>query len=683
VDHLQSKVKSLSQNTGAFVFTTGAFTKVYTVKSTAEAGVALSDFVRDVGVPTDIRTDLASYFTGHNTNFVKETKRLHIKVTYAEKGRHNQNHAAEREIRNLKRRWHNKMTAKAIPKRLWDFGLVHQAELISRMARGKNGRTGYEEVIGETPDISEWIDFDMYDLIWYHDPPDLMAETTKPIKQLGRWLGVSHRVGSALSYWVLTQACKVLVRSTIQHVTVEERLNPATVEQINEFDKAVKVRLDDTGFVIENVLTGENVLQDEGELEEEEREAYGDGTNTPTDEEYRMSQKPPERLDEDDVDSEAYDKLIGAELMVDFGTEGKRQATVKKRARDYDGHLLGSQHRNPQLDQREYEIEYDDGTSQRMFGNIIAANLYAQMDEDGISHALLNEIIDHRKDETAITRENGFTLSRYGARTPKRTTKGWELCVEWRNGDTSWIPLKDLKDTNPVELAEYAVANKISDEPAFAWWVPKTIKHRERIVNKLKKKYWRTEYKFGIRLPKTVEEALEIDRQTGTEHWAKALRKEMVKVAVAIKPKEGVVPNDVRTGKVSDMIGFQEIKCHVIFDVKMDLTRKVRFVAGGHLTQADGSLTYSSVVSRDSVRISLVLAAANGLEILSCDVGNAYLNAPCREKIWFQAGKECGADAGKVMVVTRALYGLQTSGASWRQKKTTKLLFIVLSLQPI
>jgi hypothetical protein len=116
VDHLQSKVKSLSQNTGAFVFTTGAFTKVYTVKSTANAGETLSDFVQDVGVPTDIRTDLATYFTGHNTDFVKETKRLHIKVTYAEKGRHNQNHAAEREIRNLKQQWHNKMMAKAIPK---------------------------------------------------------------------------------------------------------------------------------------------------------------------------------------------------------------------------------------------------------------------------------------------------------------------------------------------------------------------------------------------------------------------------------------------------------------------------------------------------------------------------------------------------------------------------------------
>lgn len=50
-------------------------------------------------------------------------------------------------------------------------------------------------------------------------------------------------------------------------------------------------------------------------------------------------------------------------------------------------------------------------------------------------------------------------------------TFGWELLVEWFDGSTDWVPLKNLKDTNPVKLAKYAVANKITEEPAFAWWV--------------------------------------------------------------------------------------------------------------------------------------------------------------------------------------------------------------------
>ena len=83
--------------------------------------------------------------------------------------------------------------------------------------------------------------------------------------------------------------------------------------------------------------------------------------------------------------------------------------------------------------------------------------------------------------------------------------------------------------------------------------------------------------------------------------------------------------------------------------MKMDFTRKARFVAGGHTTETPVGICYSSVVSRDSVRIAFLVAALNDLDILATDIGNAYLNAPCREKIWFEAGLECGhASKGKV-----------------------------------
>ena len=100
----------------------------------------------------------------------------------------------------------------------------------------------------------------------------------------------------------------------------------------------------------------------------------------------------------------------------------------------------------------------------------------------------------------------------------------------------------------------------------------------------------------------------------------------------------------------------------------MDFTRKARFVANGSTTEAPVALCYSSVVSRDSVRLAFLIAALNELEVFACDIGNAYLNAPCQEKIWFKAGIECGQSArGKVMKCFRALYGLKSSGASWRK----------------
>ena len=139
----------------------------------------------------------------------------------------------------------------------------------------------------------------------------------------------------------------------------------------------------------------------------------------------------------------------------------------------------------------------------------------------------------------------------------------------------------------------------------------------------------------------------------------------MGKAKVAYDPIEGVTPEEVRSNKVDQLRGFQEIKCHIIFDVKMDFTRKARFVAGGHMTESPPSLTYSSVVSRESVKIAFLIAALNDLELMSCDIGNAYLNARCREKIWFVAGAECGPDLqGCVCKLVRALYGLKSSGAA-------------------
>ena len=144
----------------------------------------------------------------------------------------------------------------------------------------------------------------------------------------------------------------------------------------------------------------------------------------------------------------------------------------------------------------------------------------------------------------------------------------------------------------------------------------------------------------------------------------------MNKVNVAWTAADGVSPEQARAGKQSSMIGYQEIRCHVIFDVNMDLTRKARFVAaaGGHTTDTPGSMTYStSVISRDSICLAFLIAGLNDLDIRAGDVTNAYLNAKCCKKIWFEGGLETGEDKGKVLIATLAFYGLKSSGAAWWQ----------------
>jgi Reverse transcriptase (RNA-dependent DNA polymerase) len=143
--------------------------------------------------------------------------------------------------------------------------------------------------------------------------------------------------------------------------------------------------------------------------------------------------------------------------------------------------------------------------------------------------------------------------------------------------------------------------------------------------------------------------------------WWDAILKEMKNVRPAFEAWEG--------SKEDLPPGYQEIKCHIIFDVKMgeNFRRKARFVAGGHTTEVPDSLiTYASVVSRDSVRIALTIAALNDLKVMACDIQNAYLTADCREKIWTVAGPEFGSEAGTIFLIKKALYGLKSAGAAFR-----------------
>ena len=283
-----------------------------------------------------------------------------------------------------------------------------------------------------------------------------------------------------------------------------------------------------------------------------------------------------------------------------------------------------------------YEVEYADGYKTSMAANTIAENLFAQVDEEGQRHVLFDEIIDHRVNQDAVKQQDAFIVNSKGIKRRKETTIGWEILVQWKDCSTTWVPLKDMKEAYPVQMAEYAVQARISGEPAFAWWSPYVLKKRNRIISKTKSKYWTRTHKFGIRVPKSVEQALRFDQENGGTLWWDAIQKEMKNVRIAFEPwdksKEEIPP------------GYQKIDCHMIFDIKMgeNFRRKARLVAGGHKTETPAALTYSSVVSRDSVRIALTIAALNDLKVLTCDIQNAYLTAKCREKVGTVAGPEFG-----------------------------------------
>ena len=101
--------------------------------------------------------------------------------------------------------------------------------------------------------------------------------------------------------------------------------------------------------------------------------------------------------------------------------------------------------------------------------------------------------------------------------------------------------LKDPKASYPLQVAEYAVANNIEDEPALAWWSKVLLSKRNQIISKVKLCYWKTTHKFGIRLPKTISGAFELGRLNGNDFWRKVIELEIRKARIAFQKVDGFV----------------------------------------------------------------------------------------------------------------------------------------------
>jgi hypothetical protein len=132
-------------------------------------------------------------------------------------------------------------------------------------------------------------------------------------------------------------------------------------------------------------------------------------------------------------DADTYDQYIGAHARVPIGNE-IRSGKVLRRKRELDGTVRGRANANPMLDTGNYEIEFPDGRSDGYITNVIAENMYAQCDIEGRQLSL--GIIDHRTDGHAVAPDDMY-IKHFSNKKLRKTTKGWHLCVEWKDG-TSW-----------------------------------------------------------------------------------------------------------------------------------------------------------------------------------------------------------------------------------------------------
>ena len=290
-------------------------------------------------------------------------------------------------------------------------------------------------------------------------------------------------------------------------------------------------------------------------------------------------------------------------------------------------------------DENQFRVEYTHGGDELVdYATIMEA--YAQHD-DGHKFWSFKAILDHRR------------------------TKGRnEVKVLWDTGEETWEPMQEMRKFDPLTIANYAHDNHLLEHKGWHWAKRHTRREKKFIrmlrILKTQKKAYAPKYKFGVRVPRNVRDALSIDRANGNTLWAEAIQKELRQL------------EDFETFEVAkpdfDPGGYTYVPLHMCFDVKFDGRRKARLVAGGNWTDPATEDVYSGVVSIDTVRMALFIAELNDLEVIATDVGNAYLHGKTKEKIYTVAGDEFGpASKGKRIIIRKALYGLKTSAARWHE----------------
>ena len=161
-------------------------------------------------------------------------------------------------------------------------------------------------------------------------------------------------------------------------------------------------------------------------------------------------------------------------------------------------------------------------------------------------------------------------------------TQGWKFRVAWKDGYETCIPFKDMKESNPVDVAELAKDKLNDDKPEFSWWVPYTLRKRYVIVSSIMLKVIKTTHKYGIEISTSVDHAYEINKNNKDTFWRDEICKELYNVWIDF---------DILDWNYHMPVGWNKFTGNMVFHIKMYFTRKALWVLDGHRTpDQEGSL---------------------------------------------------------------------------------------------
>ena len=362
------------------------FSRIYPMKQKSEAADTLLALIHEIGIPHAIHSDDVRELT--QGKFKQLCNDYAIPNTLAEPYSPWQN-CAESNIRELKRHVGRKMKSRNVPKVLWDYCARWSCDVRSKTSSNLfilDGRTPFEAVTGDTPDISSIMDYDFYEPVWYYDE---VAAFQEPKRHIGRWLGQACNVGQAMCYWILPASGIPIARSTITPISHEDHTLEEVKQELITFGQKIKSKYskDDE----EDINPIDNQIPDNND----EYDAI-----TP---EFRpVEESTPEA---DNWDHDAYDQYFSAEVILPVGGQSMLGKVVERK-RDHHGQPIGHSNVNPILDTHIYHVKFPDGHTDEYSADTIAECLYSQVDREGRQHLLLEEIIDWKTTNEALYESN-------------------------------------------------------------------------------------------------------------------------------------------------------------------------------------------------------------------------------------------------------------------------------------
>ena len=138
--------------------------------------------------------------------------------------------------------------------------------------------------------------------------------------------------------------------------------------------------------------------------------------------------------------------------------------------------------------------------------------MYKHVDSEWFTNKILDQVQRHRKTDEATEKSDGYVKDSKGRISRGITTKGYDLLTKFRDGFESWLPLVDLKQYNPLEIADYAISNKLEKGPGFAWLVPHVIKKLNNIISAVASRVRIKNLKYGMKIPISITDTYDIDR---------------------------------------------------------------------------------------------------------------------------------------------------------------------------